>query len=204
MLFTIHTDGDLPIYEQIVSQVIYGVATETLEVGGLIPSVHRANWPKRCSYIPTRVAKAFQLLEREGILAARRESAWKWRAMPWPRAEGQRRDLVRRSRQSLARGGRQWPDRRRSAPLGRRGIHAGQWEKAKVGAAALTELARSPNIGLPRRQWDIAERIPSPPYSGERGRGEGVEPPHAMPPHPQPLSPEYRGEGRRLAVAQLY
>src|SRR5262249_35239361 len=38
-------------------------------------------------------------------------------------------------------------------------------------------------------------RIPSPPYSGERGRGEGAEPSQTTPPHPQPLSPEYKGEG---------
>ena len=75
--------------------------------------------------------------------------------------------------------------------------------KSKSRGRRADRTVRSPNIGLPRRQWDIAERIPSPLYSGERGRGEGVEPPHAMPPHPQPLSPEYRGEGRRLAVAQL-
>ncbi len=39
MLFTIHADGAVPIYEQIVAQVIYGVADGTLETGGLIPSV---------------------------------------------------------------------------------------------------------------------------------------------------------------------
>src|SRR5262249_51363576 len=37
--------------------------------------------------------------------------------------------------------------------------------------------------------------FPSPPYSGERGRSEGDEPPYASPPHPRPLSPEYGGEG---------
>src|SRR5688572_24495766 len=39
MLFTIHSDGSVPIYEQIVAQVIYGVAAGTLQPGALIPSV---------------------------------------------------------------------------------------------------------------------------------------------------------------------
>ena len=44
----------------------------------------------------------------------------------------------------------------------------------------------------------VTERLsgsPSPPYSGERGWGEGARLPPKKTPHPQPLSPEYRGEG---------
>ena len=37
---------------------------------------------------------------------------------------------------------------------------------------------------------------PSPLYSGERGWGEGAWFTQAKTPHPQPLSPDYRGEGR--------
>ncbi len=41
--------------------------------------------------------------------------------------------------------------------------------------------------------------LPSPPYSRERG--EGAKPPRAAPPHPQPLAPEYGGEGREKPPA---
>jgi len=56
--------------------------------------------------------------------------------------------------------------------------------------------------------------FPSPLYSGERGRGEGeatwcpvatqdpygIGPFSGSPPHPQPLSPEYGGEGSASAT----
>ena len=93
MLFTIHTDGDLPIYEQIVSQVIYGVATETLEVGGLIPSVREL--AETLLVHPNTVAKAFQLLEREGILAARRGVGMEVASDALAACRGKCRDLVR-------------------------------------------------------------------------------------------------------------
>ena len=49
--------------------------------------------------------------------------------------------------------------------------------------------------GLPARQ---ALRSPSPPYSGERGWGEGVQTIEVQPPHPRPLSPEYGREGGKV------
>ena len=70
MLFTIHADGAAPIYEQIVAQVIYGVADGTLETGGLIPSVREL--AETLLVHPNTVARAFQELERAGIVIARR------------------------------------------------------------------------------------------------------------------------------------
>lgn len=70
MLFHIHPDGAVPIYEQIVAQVIYGVAAGTLEAGALIPSVREL--AETLVVHPNTVARAFQELEREGIVAARR------------------------------------------------------------------------------------------------------------------------------------
>src|SRR5262249_35637905 len=43
---------------------------------------------------------------------------------------------------------------------------------------------------------------PSPLYSGERGWGRGDELCGAQTPHPQPLSPEYRGEGSLVDSAR--
>src|SRR5438270_813915 len=45
MLFTIQPDGAVPIYEQIVAQVIYGVAAGDLGVGTFIPSVRELAEP---------------------------------------------------------------------------------------------------------------------------------------------------------------
>jgi len=45
--------------------------------------------------------------------------------------------------------------------------------------------------------------LPSPPLWGRGVGGEGDEPSPAKAPHPQPLSPEYRGEGRTSAAARL-
>src|ERR1700730_15678608 len=70
MLFTIHPDGAAPIYEQIVAQIIYGVATGTLEAGGLIPSVREL--AQTLLVHPNTGARAFLELEREGIVTARR------------------------------------------------------------------------------------------------------------------------------------
>ncbi len=70
MLFTIHPDGAIPIYEQIVSQVIYAVASGSLESGCLIPSVREL--AETLLVHPNTVARAFQDLEREGVVTARR------------------------------------------------------------------------------------------------------------------------------------
>src|SRR3982074_171909 len=70
MLFTIQTDGSAPIYEQIVAQVIYGVAAGALETGSLIPSVREL--AENLLVDPNTVARAFQELERAGVVTARR------------------------------------------------------------------------------------------------------------------------------------
>jgi len=59
-----------PIYEQIVAQVIYGVAGGAVEVGALIPSVREL--AETLLVHPNTVARAVQELEREGVVTARR------------------------------------------------------------------------------------------------------------------------------------
>jgi GntR family transcriptional regulator len=72
MLFRVEPkpESDIPIYEQIVAQVIFGVASGTLRVGELIPSVRELG--ERLLVHPNTVAKAYQELERQGVVTARR------------------------------------------------------------------------------------------------------------------------------------
>jgi GntR family transcriptional regulator len=70
MLISIQPDGGVPIYEQIVAQVIYGVAAGTLEVGTFIPSVREL--AEQLLVHPNTVARAYQELERAGVVTARR------------------------------------------------------------------------------------------------------------------------------------
>jgi GntR family transcriptional regulator len=100
MLFTIHADGGPPIYEQIVAQVIYGVAAGTLEAGGLIPSVREL--AETLLVHPNTVARAFQELEREGIVTARRGVGMEVTAGAAAACRAKRRELVQgRIRQAL-------------------------------------------------------------------------------------------------------
>lgn len=70
MWFDIHPDSPIPIFEQIVSQVIFNIASGGLAVGDLIPSVRELGM--RLTVHPNTVAKAFTELERLGVVAARR------------------------------------------------------------------------------------------------------------------------------------
>src|SRR5437868_6436472 len=100
MLFTIHADGGPPIYEQIVAQVIYGIAAGTLESGGLIPSVREL--AQTLLVHPNTVARAFVELEREGIVTPRRGVGMEVTAGAPAACKAKRRELVQtRIRQAL-------------------------------------------------------------------------------------------------------
>jgi GntR family transcriptional regulator len=70
MWFDIHPESSIPIFEQIVSQIIFNIASGGLAVGDLIPSVRDLG--TRLTVHPNTVAKAFQELERLGVVIARR------------------------------------------------------------------------------------------------------------------------------------
>lgn len=70
MLFDIHPDSSVPIYEQIVAQITFCIASGIIEVGSRIPSVRELG--SQLVVNPNTVARAFQELERRGIVAARR------------------------------------------------------------------------------------------------------------------------------------
>jgi GntR family transcriptional regulator len=70
ILFRVRPDSSVPIYEQIVAQITFGIASGALEVGEMIPSVREL--AQRLLVHPNTVARAFQELERRGVVAARR------------------------------------------------------------------------------------------------------------------------------------
>jgi len=70
MILHIHPDGPLPIYEQIVTQVTFAIAAGSLRPGDAIPSVRDLGHELVVN--PNTVMRAYQKLESDGILAARR------------------------------------------------------------------------------------------------------------------------------------
>lgn len=70
MLFHLQFDSPIPPYEQIVAQVIFAIASGSLETGALLPSVRELG--PRILVHPNTVAKAYQELERLGVIIARR------------------------------------------------------------------------------------------------------------------------------------
>ena len=70
MRFRVRPESDQPIYEQIAAQVIYAVAEGALAPGELIPSVREL--AEQLLVNPNTVARAYQELERQGVVEARR------------------------------------------------------------------------------------------------------------------------------------
>jgi GntR family transcriptional regulator len=100
MNLAIQQNDAAPIYEQIVTQVIYAVAAESLEVGAFIPSVREL--AERLLVNPNTVARAFQELERLGIVAARRGRGMEVTAEAPAACRARRQEMVRgRIRQAL-------------------------------------------------------------------------------------------------------
>jgi GntR family transcriptional regulator len=70
MWFDIDPNSKISICEQIVSQIIFHIASGGLTVGELIPSVRKLG--EQLTVHPNTVAKAFQELERLGVVKERR------------------------------------------------------------------------------------------------------------------------------------
>ena len=100
MLFQVRTDSPVPIYEQIVSQIIFAVAAGDLPAGSLIPSVREL--AQQLLVHPNTVARAFQELERAGVVAPRRGRGMEVKAEAPARCRQVRREIVRsRIREAL-------------------------------------------------------------------------------------------------------
>ena len=93
MIFAIQPDGAVPIYEQIVAQVIYGVAAGTLEVGTFIPSVREL--AEQLVVHPNTVARAYVELERAGVVTPRRGRGMEVTPEAPEACKARRKELVR-------------------------------------------------------------------------------------------------------------
>ncbi len=100
MLFDLHKDSPVPIYEQIVDQITFAVAADALPVGTEIPSVREL--ASQLVVNPNTVARAFQELERRGVVASRRGLRMEVTAAAPALCRQKRQDIVRgRIRQAL-------------------------------------------------------------------------------------------------------
>lgn len=70
MTIRVRPESPVPIYEQITSQVVFAVAAGDLAPGDMVPSVR--DLAATLVVNPNTVARAFQDLERQGILASKR------------------------------------------------------------------------------------------------------------------------------------
>src|SRR5438132_10035986 len=93
MMFRVRPDSPIPIYEQIVTQVTFGIASGSLEPGTLIPSVREL--AERLLVHPNTVARAFQELERAGVVTSRRGRGMEVTADAPAACRARRQELVR-------------------------------------------------------------------------------------------------------------
>lgn len=70
MTIRVRPDSSVPIYEQIIAQVVFAIAAEDLPPGQLLPSVRDLS--AELVVNPNTVVRAFQELERLGAIATRR------------------------------------------------------------------------------------------------------------------------------------
>ena len=94
MYFAIHPDSSVPIYEQIVAQVTFRIASGALDPGTLIPSVR--DLAGKLLVHPNTVARAFQELERSGIVVAKRGRGMEVTPLAQRVCQERRREILRR------------------------------------------------------------------------------------------------------------
>lgn len=93
MLIDVYPDSKVPIYEQIVSQVKFRVASGALEPGTRIPSVRELSQQLRIA--PGTVARAFLDLEKSGVLTTRRGVGMEVTSEAVALCQGWRQEIVR-------------------------------------------------------------------------------------------------------------
>jgi GntR family transcriptional regulator len=93
MVFAVRPDSTVPIYEQIAAQVVFGVAAGDPPPGELVPSVR--DLAQRLIVNPNTVARAYQDLERLGILETKRGRGMEVTADAPALCDARRREIVR-------------------------------------------------------------------------------------------------------------
>jgi GntR family transcriptional regulator len=100
VLLQIQPDSPVPIYEQIVAQVTFGIASGAVDPGALIPSVREM--AQQLLVHPNTVARAFQELERRGLVEAKRGRGMEVTKPAPGLCRAQRQEIVRgRIREAL-------------------------------------------------------------------------------------------------------
>jgi GntR family transcriptional regulator len=93
MVFQVRPDSPVPIYEQIAAQVVFGVAAGDPPPGSLVPSVR--DLAGQLIVNPNTVARAYQELERQGVLESRRGLGMQVTAKAPSLCEARRREIIR-------------------------------------------------------------------------------------------------------------
>jgi len=89
-LFQVFPTSGLPIYRQLVDQVLRHVASGRIRTGDFLPSVRQA--ALELSVNPMTVSKAYSLLERDGIVELVRGQGMRVAQRPAPSTNGTLRD----------------------------------------------------------------------------------------------------------------
>ena len=93
MPLSVRPDSPVPIYEQIAAQVVFGVAAGDPPPGGLVPSVR--DLAQRLLVNPNTVARAYQDLERLGVLESKRGRGMEVTARAPALCDARRREIIR-------------------------------------------------------------------------------------------------------------
>lgn len=80
MILKIDMEGDIPIYQQIRNQIVYGVATGHLKAGEKLPTVRQLAGDIGVN--PMTVNKAYTLLKTEGVIVIDRRHGAKISEVP--------------------------------------------------------------------------------------------------------------------------
>ncbi len=100
MRIIVRPDSPVPIYEQIVSQVVFAVAAGDVRAGDEVPSVREL--AQQLVFNPNTVARAYQELEKIGVLEPRRGQNMVVAADGPKRCRERRKEIVRgRVREAL-------------------------------------------------------------------------------------------------------
>lgn len=93
MVFQVHPDSTVPIYEQIAAQVVFGVAAGDPPPGDLVPSVR--DLAGQLIVNPNTVARAYQELERIGVLESKRGLGMRVTTKAPALCDMRRREIIR-------------------------------------------------------------------------------------------------------------
>jgi len=99
MFFSIDPSGGLPIYEQVVRQVVFAVAAGALQPGEMAPSVREL--ARELAINPNTVARAYRQLQDDGVLQGVRGAGLAVAEGACRRCQAERLKLLRRRIQQV-------------------------------------------------------------------------------------------------------